>query len=73
LLGLLLYSAYQGLKGHEFMALGLLVGCTGLFFDEHSVITKPDDIWLIVWLPLIMTYWGINHAQIKCVAEFQRT
>jgi len=73
LLGLLLYTAYQGLKGHAFMTLGLLVGCAALFFDGHSIITNPDDIWLIFWLPLIMTYWEINHAQTKGVAESQRT
>jgi len=76
LLGVLLYTVYQGIKLQAMMILGLLVGCVALFFDGHSIITNPDDIWLIFWLPLIMTYWEINYTQTKRVAEsneFQRT
>jgi len=69
LLGLLFYTVYKGLKGHAFMTLGLLVGCVALFFDGHLIITNPDDIWLIFWLPLIMTYWEINNAKTNRVAK----
>lgn len=69
LLGVLFYTLYQGIKVKAMMTLGLLVGCAALFFDGHSIITNPDDIWLIFWLPLIMTSWDINNTQKKCVAE----
>jgi len=72
LLGLLFYTVYQGIKFHAVMVLGLLVGCVALLFDGNSIITNPDDIWLIFWLPLTMTYWEINNAKTRRVAEFNK-
>jgi hypothetical protein len=47
------------------MVLGLAVGVVGLFFDGNTLLTNPDALWLIFWLPLIMTYWEINQCKIQ--------
>ena len=71
--GLLFYTVNQGIKHRAVMVLGLLVGCVALLFDGHSIITNPDDIWLIFWLPLIMTYWEINNAKTNRVAKSNKS
>jgi len=60
LLGLLIYTVYQGLKVRAMMTLGLIVGSVALIFDGHALVTNPDDMWLIFWLPLVMVYWEIK-------------
>ncbi|MEW4981705.1 MAG: O-antigen ligase family protein [Cycloclasticus sp.] len=57
------YITYQGFKHNAIMVLGLLVGMAALMFDGNALLTNPDDIWLIFWLPLIMTYWEINQKK----------
>ena len=69
LLGLLTYTVYCSLKMRAMMTLGLVAGSAALFFDGHSIVTNPDDIWLIFWLPLIMTYWEINNVKTERAAE----
>ncbi|GEM_PF-5726490 len=63
LLGLLGYVIYQGIKSGAAMVLGLSVGVVGLLFDGKDLITSPDALWLIFWLPLVMTYWEINEKK----------
>lgn len=65
LLGLLGYVVYQGVKLGAMMALGLVVGVVGLFFDGNALLTNPDALWLIFWLPLIMTYWEVNNLKVS--------
>ncbi len=57
------YITYKGFKRNAIMVLGLLVGMAALMFDGNALLTNPDDIWLIFWLPLIMTYWEINQKK----------
>ena len=37
-------------------------------FEGNALLTNPDDMWLIFWLPLIMTYWEINQKNHQGIA-----
>ncbi len=65
LLGLLGYVVYQGLSLRSVMVLGLIVGLLALFFDGSALLTNPNALWLIFWLPLIIVYWEINQKKHK--------
>ncbi|ORU93552.1 MAG: hypothetical protein A6F70_06000 [Cycloclasticus sp. symbiont of Bathymodiolus heckerae] len=62
------YITYQGFKHNAIMVLGLLVGIAALMFEGNALLTNPDDMWLIFWLPLIMTYWEINQKNHQGIA-----
>ncbi|PCI70485.1 MAG: hypothetical protein COB26_03060 [Piscirickettsiaceae bacterium] len=61
LLGLLVLVIVKGLKNHSIMVYGLLAGLVGLMFDGKSLITNPNAIWLIFWLPLVIICWENNN------------
>jgi len=65
LLALLSYVIYHGVRVRSTMILGLVVGLVSLFFDGNALLTSPDALWLIFWMPLVMTYWEINESKTK--------
>ncbi len=67
LLGLLGLTIVKGLRNHSAMVCGLLAGLVGLMFDGNSLITNPDAIWLIFWLPLVLVCWNNNCRKASIV------
>jgi hypothetical protein len=62
-LGLLIPLAYILVKGWQVksaMSFGLFAGIITLFFDGNELITNPDALWLIFWLPVAQVYWQIK-------------
>ncbi len=62
LLGMIAYVVIRGLKARSFMVWGLLTGLVALVFDGKDLLTNPDDMWFIFWLPLILVYWEIKRS-----------
>ena len=65
LLTLLVPLAYifaKGWKGEPAIAFGLLTGIVALFFDGKELITNPNSLWFIFWLPLAQVYWQVKVA-----------
>ena len=58
---LLVYVCIKGIKSNSLMVFGFMAGLIAFIFDGKDLITNPDDIWLIFWLPLTLVAWEINH------------
>ncbi len=67
LLTLLVPLAYifaKSWKGEPAIAFGLLTGIVALFFDGKELITNPNSLWFIFWLPLAQVYWQLKTSKI---------
>ena len=69
LLGVIAYVVIRGLKARSCMVWGLIAGLVALVFDGKDLLTNPDDMWLIFWLPLIIVYWEIKRGSADRVAN----
>ncbi|MBV1913727.1 MAG: O-antigen ligase family protein [Cycloclasticus sp.] len=59
MLVLLSYLLIKGFLVKSTMVFGLLTGVVALFFDGREVITNPNALWFIFWLPVAQIYWKI--------------
>jgi len=58
----LTYIFAKGWKGEPAMVFGLLTGVVALFFDGRELITNPNSLWFIFWLPLACVCWQVYEA-----------
>jgi len=58
----LTYILIKGWLAKSAMVFGLLTGVVALFFDGREVITNPNALWFIFWLPMGQVYWQIKVA-----------
>jgi len=58
----LTYIFARGWKGEPAMFFCLLTGVVALFFDGRELITNPNSLWFIFWLPLACVCWQVNEA-----------
>jgi len=63
LLALLVYVFKKGVTEMSIMLIGLTGALIALFFDGNSLVSNPDALWFIFWLPLTITYWEINERK----------
>jgi O-antigen ligase len=63
LIAMILWGLWAGLKKNHWAAWMLAAGATALFFDGSSIITSPNEIWLLLHLPLALLSAPNQHMQ----------
>jgi len=61
LMTLLFWLVIRGFKCRSVMVFGLVASLIGLMFDGKDLLTNPNEIWLLFWLPVVLVYWEINQ------------
>lgn len=61
----LAYIIVKGLRAKAVMVFGLLTGLAALVFDGRELLTNPDALWFIFWLPLAHIYWHVSRPLIS--------
>jgi len=65
LLALLFWLLIRGFKCQSVMVFGLVTSLIGLIFDGKDLLTNPNELWLLFWLPVVLVYWEIKQNNKK--------
>jgi O-antigen ligase len=67
LLTLLYWLVIKGFKSQSVMVFGLVTSLIGLIFDGKDLLTNPNELWLLFWLPVVLVYWEIKQNNKKII------
>jgi len=61
MVGLMFYLIREGIRKNSMITIGLVTSFIAMVFDGGDLITSPDAIWLIFWLPVVLVSWDIDN------------
>lgn len=65
LITLLFWLVIRGFKYQSVMVFGFVTSLIGLMFDGKDLLTNPNALWLLFWLPVVLVYWEIKQNNKK--------